>query len=222
MTSVKFKDAVGFSKLDVFRECPAKFKYQFIDKIKETRQSDALVRGSRIHDECEAYVRGWVKELPTELEKWQEAMDMLRDAKATPESAWGFNRNWELLPDWFHPDTWLRAKSDCHYLSIPTKLVIIDFKTGKYRVPSTEQIELYAICGHAVYPQVEEVIAEFWFLDTDQTYTKTYTAEHLMLLRKKYEDYFAPIFTEEQWKPVPSRDCKWCSYSKAKGGQCEY
>ena len=216
----KFNDAIGFSKLDCYRACPQKFKFQFIDKIAQPG-SPAMERGSKIHDEAEAYLRGWITALKEPLSDWQEEFDALREAACKPEQAWGFNRDWVLLPNWLHPDTWLRAKSDAHYVQGDT-LIIIDFKTGKYRVPSTEQVELYAVCGAAVYPQVKHVTTEFWFVDADNTYTKQYTAEHLKELRKKYEGFFAPIYTEEQWKPVPSRECKRCSYSNSKAGKCQY
>jgi hypothetical protein len=215
-----FKDAWGFSKLDCFRACPAKFKFQFIEKRPQP-SSPALDRGSKIHDDAEAYLRGWISALPEPLSDWQEEFDNLREMKCKPEAAWGFDKDWKLLPDWLHPDTWLRAKSDAHYAQGDT-LIIIDFKTGKYRVPSTEQIELYAICGSSVYPEVQQVTAEFWFVDADDTYSKQYTAQHLKELRAKYEGYVAPIYAEEKWEPAPSRECKWCAYSVSKNGPCQY
>ena len=51
----KFNDAIGFSKLDCFRACPQKFRFQFIDKIPQPG-SAAMERGSKIHDEAEAAI----------------------------------------------------------------------------------------------------------------------------------------------------------------------
>ena len=216
----QFSDPWGFSKLDCFRSCPQKFKFQFLDKLPQP-SSPALERGSAIHDQAEAYLRGWISALPMPLNTWQEEFDNLREMNCQPEAAWGFDREWQLLPNWLHSATWLRAKSDAHYIQGDT-LIIIDFKTGKYRVPSTEQIELYAICGACVYPHIDKVTAEFWFIDADNTYAKQYTRPHLEELKRKYEHYVAPIYTEEQWAPAPSMECKWCTYSKSKGGPCAY
>jgi hypothetical protein len=215
-----FKDAIGFSKLDCYRSCPAKFKFQFMDKLPQG-SSPAMERGSKLHDDCEAYLRGWVSVLPTELEQWKDAFDDLKALKCKTEESWGFDKDWNKLSDWFQPQTWLRAKSDAHFVSDGV-LTIIDFKSGKYRVPSTEQVELYAICGSAIYPEVEDVVAAFWYLDTMQIYDKRYTKAHLKELRKKYEGYFAPIFQDTTWKPSPSRECKWCSYSISKQGPCAF
>jgi len=217
----KFTDAIGFSKLDTYRTCPRKFKYQFIDKLPQPG-SPAMERGSKLHDSCEAYLRGWITELPEELAQWKDAFDDLRATKCKTEQSWGFDRDWNPLANWFQPTTWLRAKSDAHFVADGV-LTIIDFKSGKYRVPSTEQIELYAICGSAIYPEVENVVTAFWYLDTMQVYDKRYTKEHLVKLRKKYEMYFAPIFQDEVWKPEPSRECKWCPYTNSKpGGKCDF
>jgi len=216
----KYTEAIGFSKLDTYRSCPAKFKFQYINKLPQPGNA-AMQRGSQIHDTCEAYLRGWIYELPDFLTAWQERFDNLRTLKCKTEESWGFNRNWELLENWFQPETWLRAKSDAHYIDGDT-LVVIDFKTGKYRIPSTEQVELYAICASAIYPEVPQVKTAFWFLDTGEIYEQAYTKEHLVALREKYVAYFNQLLNEEIWKPMPSRECKWCHYSCSKKGPCEF
>lgn len=217
-----FKDPWGFSKLDTYRECPAKFKFQFIEKRPQPT-SPALERGAKMHDDIEAYLRGWITALPSELLEWKDAFEDLKKLGVVTEQAWGFDQAWAKLSDWFQKDTWLRAKSDAHYLKDNGEtLVIIDFKSGQYRVPSTEQIELYAIAGLSVYPAVKRVTAQFWFIDANNTYDREYTAEHLIQLRKKYEDYVKPIYAETVWNPTPSRACKWCTYSISRGGPCRY
>lgn len=217
---MKFNDAVGFSKLDTYRECPQKFAFQFIQKLPQPG-SQAMARGSKIHEGIEAYMNGWAKEPPPEAATWKEAFDALKLEDFKAEQAWGFNRAWAHLPDWFGKDCWLRAKSDGHYLK-DGKLTVIDWKTGKYRIPSTEQVEMYAVCGGAVYPEATETTVEMWFIDTDQVYSKTYTQAQLLALRKVYEGYFAPIYSEELWAPTPGSGCRWCPYSKTKGGKCVY
>jgi len=218
-----YTDPIGFSKLDTYRKCPQQFKFQYIDKLPQP-SSPAMERGQKMHQELENYLRGWATTPPTAALEWQEQLDNLKQLQAKTEVAWGFDMDWNLLPDWFHKDTWLRAKADAFYLTASgDELVIIDFKSGKYRVPSTEQIELYAICGASVVcPTVKTVRAEFWFIDANNSYDKTYTRPHLVELRKKYEDYFAPIFKDETWKPQPSNDCRYCAYSNSKGGKCAF
>ena len=216
----KFTDAWGYSKLSAFQECPAKFNFQFVEKL-PTKGSPAMARGQKIHEGIESYLNGWAKELPVEALEWQEAFDGLKKKTFKAEAAWGFDKNWNLLPDWFGKDTWLRAKSDGHYIE-GNSLVVLDWKTGKYRVPSTDQVELYAICGGAVYPTAECTTVEMWFIDTSDVYKREYTREELLGLRKKYERYVAPMYNMEVWTPTPSSKCRWCDFSKTKGGPCQY
>jgi CRISPR/Cas system-associated exonuclease Cas4 (RecB family) len=213
-----YKDPWGYSKLACYLNCPQQFKFQFIDKL-DTGSSAAMERGADLHKSCEAYLNGWDKELAPELSYWRDQLDAIIKKGAIAERAWGFDKQWELLPNWFHTDTWLRAKSDAHYVDGET-LVVIDFKSGKFKVPPIEQIELYAICAAAVYPMAKAVRAEFWFLDQGKVYEVSYTVPHLEVLRNKYVDMVAPIYADKTWEANPSRDCAWCSYSKTKGGPC--
>ena len=214
---MEYNEPWGYSKLQTYQECPRKFAFQYINKIAQP-SSPALVRGSELHAACEAYINGWDKILDSRLENWEERLDELREKKPKTEQAWGFDQDWNLLPDWFQPTTWLRAKADAVYTS-GTDLVVIDFKSGKYKIPPEAQIELYAICALAVYPDTEAVITEYWFLDSGNVLSKTYTRPHLLELRSKYA--IIPMYSDTEFAPTPSRACSFCSYSRQKGGQCD-
>jgi hypothetical protein len=219
----QFRDAWGFSKLDTYWTCPAKFKYQFIEKIKD-EGSPAMERGQKIHEGIEEWLNGWRKDLPAEAAlHFQVELEELKTQDFKAEAAWGFNADWTKRPDWFGKDCWLRAKVDAHYITKDRQnLVVIDFKSGKYRVPSTDQVELYAIAGSSVYPEIPNVRAEFWFVDTGETYAKDYTREELLALRKKFEGYVQPIYADQAFSPTPSRECRWCQHSRTRGGKCQY
>lgn len=214
----KYTDPWGYSKLATYMECPQKFKFQYMDKLSQP-SSSAMVRGGEIHSACEAYLNGWDKILDPRLENWEEQFDVLKTKNFKTEQAWGFDKAWNRLPDWFHKDTWLRAKADCVYLEDDgRKLVVIDFKTGKYKVPPEMQIELYAIAGLSVYPDVEVVGAEYWFLDSGNVLSRDYTKAHLLELRAKYADL--ELYRDEAFAPLPSRACAFCPYSRSKDGPC--
>ena len=212
-----FNDPWGYSKLQTYEECPRKFAFQYINKLSQP-SSPALERGSRIHASCEAYINGWDKVIDPDLEKWEEQLDELKAKSPKTEQAWGFDQDWNLLSDWFQPATWLRAKADAIYRAGDV-LTVIDFKTGKYKVPPEAQIELYAICGLAVYPDAETVRTEYWFIDSGNVLSKEYTRPHLLELRSKYA--VIPMYTDTEFNPLPSRSCAYCSYSRQKGGQCD-
>ena len=134
---MKFTDAWGFSKLDTYRACPAKFAFQYIKKL-PSPGSPAMERGSKMHENIESYLNGWVQELMPEVMAWKDSLDELKEKDFKAEQALGFDKDWNKLPDWFHKSTWLRVKMDASYVE-GDKGSAIDFKSGKYRVPSTER-----------------------------------------------------------------------------------
>lgn len=218
--TVTYKDPWGYSKLETFEKCPQKFEFQFIQKLAQPG-SPAMERGSKMHENIESYLNGWVPELLPECQSFQEAIDSLKAEKYVAEQAIGLDKDWNKLPDWFHKSTWIRAKADAMYVS-GGKLVVIDFKSGKYRVPSTDQVELYAIVGGALYPEVSQVVAEYWYLDSGTVYSREYTQPELLALRAKFERRVAPMYVNTAWNPQPSMECRWCPYSKVKGGKCKF
>jgi len=223
MTSIAFTQPHGWSKLDKYRTCPAQFKYVYIDKLKEP-ESEALKHGSEVHDGLETLINGWGSEMPKGvLPIWQPRIKkLIGDPEVRTEAAWGVNRKWEPMGNWLEKGTWVRAKSDFYKLG-KTVLTLGDFKTGKYRVPSDDQIELYAIFGHAMLPDVKTVEASFWFVEQQvEPLILRYTAKQLINLRGKFTQEFLKIEKERKWAPTPSAKCKWCTFSKQKGGPCKY
>jgi hypothetical protein len=215
-----FDQPWGWSKLDTARKCKAQFAYQYIKKLPSPGNA-AMARGNEVHETIEAYMQGWIADLPEFLAQWKEAFDELKKGKFTAEQAIGISKEWTVLPDWFDKRTWLRAKMDAKIIE-GDLLRVIDWKTGQYRIPSPDQVELYAIVGHALHPEVTKVRAEFWFIDQSDTYTRDYEAAELKILRKKYEDEAGALYATQVWSESPSRDCKWCAYSKSKGGECKF
>jgi hypothetical protein len=216
-----FTQPWGWSKLDVFRTCKKKFEFQFIEKIPEPG-NDAMKRGGDIHETLEAYLQGWISDLPVGLVDWKDRLDELKRSNFTAEQAIGLDKDWKVLQDWFQKTVWLRAKMDAKVLRPDDTLSVIDFKTGRYRIPHEDQVELYAVVGHALHPHIKSATAEYWFIDANDSWSKTYTAEELLALRKKYEAEAQKIYDTQVWSESPSRDCKWCTYSKSKGGKCRY
>lgn len=218
--SLYYKEPWGFSKLDVFQTCKAKFKYQFIDKLPQA-SSPAMARGQAMHENIESYLNGWTSTLLAENLNFKPEIDALRTKNYVAEQALGFDSGWNKLASWFEKTTWLRVKMDARVREDDT-VTTIDFKSGKYRIPSTEQIELYAVVCPSLEPGATKFVSEFWFLDIGDVYRQSYTLEQVLALRKKYEDYAAQLYATAVWEPQPSNECRWCPYSKTKGGPCKY
>ena len=100
----------SFSKLGDFEQCRLKAKLKHVDRIPEPERplppgktEHANDRGTRIHDNCERYVRGDTDELVPEAEKYfGPQLDLLRvlyaEGKVLLEGEWGMNQDWEPHP----------------------------------------------------------------------------------------------------------------------------
>lgn len=218
----QFKDPWGWSKLDVYRGCPAQFKFKFIDKLREPK-SPALERGTKVHDGLEMFLNGWGPNIPEEVNPfWKKPLERLKKIEPKTEAAWGVDRNWKPLPNWFHEDTWIRAKSDVYYIE-GDLLVLIDFKTGKYRIPSEDQNRLYAIIGAAMFPQVGRVRTSFWFVDqAEPPHEEVYDVKMLEKLRGQFDKEAEKLYVDRSFKPKPGSPCRYCPFSRQKNGPCQY
>lgn len=219
----KFTQPWGWSKLDTYRGCPRRFYYQYVEKLPSGKPGPALVRGARIHDDLDMYVKKWDSKLPAEAIKWKDYVDGLRDQPSvTGEQGLGFDKDWTQLPDWFQPSTWLRVKIDAWYTD-GGMVKIVDWKTGKYRVPSSDQLKLYAAAASSMVPDATTFVVEMPYIDQHpKKYTAEYTKADIPMIKKDFENEVAVIYRTESWPTKPSRACRYCPYSRHNGGPCEF
>jgi len=170
--------------------------------------------------------------LPVELELFDEEFEQLqemfieaKEIKVYPELQWAFTRNWTPC-EWFGPQAWCRIMVDCFVINEDKHTAtVIDYKTGKNRGGYEEQLKLYAAGAFALYPHLEEVRPELWFLDQGEIVERvegSYTNADADNLIKEWTAMVKPMLVDKRFAPKPSNLCRWCDFSKANGGQCEY
>jgi len=195
--------------------------------------------GGKVPKEFEHYLTGDFDpdELPEELrlfdDEFFELQELMNDGVLTiqSEEQWAFNRNWTPC-DWFGKAAWLRTVVDLMvYNEKEQRVTIIDYKTGKIRDGYDEQLKLYVASAFAKFPQAEEVRTELWYLDQgeikggdddDGTDAGLCTQEDGDKFTKYWTDKVKPMLVDQRFAPKPSHLCRWCDFSHAKGGPCEY
>jgi len=222
----------SFSRLLDFESCPLKAKLKILDKIPEPerplplgKSEHANDRGTRVHNEIEAYVRG-TGPLPIEARHFKDEIDSLKvhfkAGRASLEGEWAFNKEWQHA-EWLNG--WLRLKCDAVVFMTPTHCAIIDYKTGRRfgnEIKHGEQLQLYALCVFLKYPQVEHVTAELWYLDINDL-APLDVAKGLGMRQLKNFDRRGRKMTEcTEFVPTPNiYSCQYCPYSPTKGtGDC--
>ncbi len=230
--------AWSFTRYSDYRQCPLKAKLKHIDKITEPG-SPAMERGGVIHDEAAAYIKGAVARMPKSLVNWKKLFLLLRtkyredSAYMHVEDTWAFRRDWTktVWNDW--SGCWLRVKLDCaRRTDYGRSMAIYDWKTGKFRVEEseltyTEQLELYAVAGFKLFPELEEITASLVYLDiADRDFNLKFTVDQFDKLRSKWEQRVRPMMNDKRFAPRPNDKCVWCHYRKNNkangGGQCRY
>ena len=210
----------SYSRYALYEECPAKAKYKFIDKLPEPG-SPAMERGNAIHKLAEDYTKGLIKKLPPELAKFKDEFAELRKSKPVVEETWAFTQDWKQTQwnDWAGCKVRIKVDAAC---KDGKTLYIIDHKTGKLRDGYDAQLSLYAAAGFLVYPDVKTISTMMWFLDSGDVVDKEYTADQGDKLLKEWEKRTQPMLNDKRFAPKPGNACRWCPFSKSKGGPCKF
>jgi hypothetical protein len=223
---------VSFSRLQDFEKCKYLAKLKYIDRIPEPerplppgKSEHANDRGTRIHEAAELFVRGGVELVP-ELASFKDDFEELRLMHAAGivslEGEWAVNREWTPVA-WASDDAWCRMKLDAMVRTTPTTARVIDYKTGKRygnEVKHTEQGQVYQLATFLRFPELEDIVVEFWYTDLGEKDVKVYSREQGVSYFNKYHNRFVSVTECDEFKPNPNAfSCKWCPY---KGNACSY
>jgi RecB family exonuclease len=200
------------SRLKDFEACPARYDYAYNKKVPGI-EAPAASRGTQIHERIEQFLLGRLDSLPPEISPaWSNQIEVLKLKRATPEQAWEFSEGWQ--PRQAGEDLWLRGKIDAHYWPQLGIVRVIDFKTGKPYRANMEQLEVYALMTFAMFDDVHTVLAELWYLDSEEPHDKTFKRENAAKLARKWEGRARPLLTATAFPYKPGNHCGWCPFRK--------
>lgn len=221
----------SFSRYSDYKRCPLAAKLKHLDKVEEP-PNDAMERGAAIGRLAELYVKGEVKKMPAELSKFADVFAEMRALYAKHPQRMVVEDTWAMRKDW-SPTVWndwagcaVRVKIDCGHMASKKKMIVRDWKTGKYRVEKVEeyveQLELYALAAFQMTEELQEVEAFLCFLDAGVTYPPPDEAERLTFaradvprLKKTWDKRTRAMLLDRAFAPRPNRGCQWCHYRKA-------
>lgn len=207
----------SLSSLGTWEQCPLKYKFKYLDKIPD-KPSDAASRGTNNHALIEAFLKGEVELLPSALSFYQQFLTGLKLYPIFPEHKIAVNAEWQLV-NW--NDGWLRCVLDLK-LKDGTGVVIYDWKTGKIYDDHNQQKELYAIAASVEDPEATRVRAVHVYLDLNKHTERTYERSELVFSRRKWEARVAKMQADSTFIPNPTWKCRFCAFSRFKGGPCQF
>jgi len=215
------------STLDKFENCPYSVFLSKVKKIPEVAGT-AADRGTAIHTLAETFVKSEIEELPTELRRYENQFNKLRNeytiGNVSVEQDWAFDFLWQAV-GWADPQTWARMKLDACHLEDDTSARVIDFKTGKKwgnEIKHNRQASIYALGAFYRYSNIEFVTTEFWYLDQPDAPTLNhYNRTQIRIIGPRIEARAIKLTSCIDFSPKPSESaCRWCSY--ATDESCEW
>lgn len=216
-------DAWSWSRFETYELCPLQFKFKVIDKLK-TQPNDAMLRGRKIHEAVEAYIVGKADAPPPEV-KHSFHQKLLAECRAADdkltEQQWGFTRQWEPT-GWFGKDTWLRTVIDYATVYEDMEVEVIDWKSGKAYGHNADQVELFALSVLCHFKPATKVTTRLVYFDGGTEQIDVVEARDKEKLIAKWNAKVEPMFAETQFLPRPNDKCRWCDFSKSKGGPCRF
>jgi hypothetical protein len=218
--------AWSFSRWETYVLCPFKFKCKFMDKL-PTPQTPSMARGNQVHLDLKSYVTGETQTMPdvVVLPFQRTLVDQIRafDDKLV-EQQWGFDHNWRET-GWFDRGpvkTWFRSILDVALLYEDLVAEVIDWKTGKVYGENAEQMELFALSLMCKFKPATHVITRLVYLDAKAEQIAEYPAADKEALQAKWERKVEPMFNDRDFIPRPNDKCRFCDFSKSKGGPCRF
>lgn len=223
---IKPLTAWSFSRLRTYLECPFKAFLKYIQRLPDP-PGPPLVEGSRIHKLAEDFLKGLTKKLAPELVLFKDLFKALVKIRSRLqiEAELAFDAKW-LPVDWFSPYVYIRIKMDVMYDDPKDTSIrrIIDWKTGRRKPVDEEQLEVYAIGAFLTAPaNIKRVDCTLAYTKTGEVVEKTFMRSDLPKLQKKWSKKALPMLRDRLFKPTPSDEsCKFCLWSKKKGGPCKF
>lgn len=211
----------SFSKLTTFEDCPQRFKFQYIDKIRRDDRNEALVKGSNVHSILEKFgtyklnnsteeniVRKYVK---SEIAK-KYLPSLVGIEKSIRETSIGLDENYEPC-SYYSKKAIFRGKVD-YICIIDNVLNICDYKTGKYKeevFQDYRQLLLYSLFFFKKYTNINTIRISYIYVEHE--------LENAMILERKFLDkYIETLSTminnvESATEYVrKTKFCNWCPY----------
>lgn len=205
------------SKLELYKQCPRKFKYRYIDKL-PTKPFEHLAKGSEVHRLLEIFgnedLKSDIKEAYNIALKFSESEigKEILSQKSKRELCIKF-KNFEPVNSDSNDYDFIGYIDRVNFTE--NGLELIDYKTGKYKEPKYQdfqQLIIYAIWFFKKYEKLTQIKIRF-------VYVEHLLENSLVLQRDKIEDILnnlkiliKTIKLDTDYHKKPNPLCDWCDF----------
>jgi RecB family exonuclease len=214
--------AWSFHRYDTYAKCALSFKFKFIDKL-PTSSTAAMEAGNVAHKTLADYLTAAADAPVPEAAGKQAALvaELRGFSNKVVERQWAYTREWHATT-WFAKNVWVRVILDVGVLYDDMSAECIDWKNGKQRDDHTEQMELFALAMFKQVPKINHVTTRLAYLTDGGTELAEFAKAEEPALQAKWEARAITMLNDTAHKPRPGQHCRWCDFSKERGGPCVY
>lgn len=220
--------AWSYSRLALYEMCPAAFKYKNINKLPDP-PGPGMARGNEIHKALADHIlKGTAR--PDILKpgtKGSTFANIVDEIKSFPkddrivEEQWGFTKAWKAT-GWFGKETWWRVVLDVGVVYDDATAEVVDWKTGKKYDTNEDQMSQFAVAVVSRMPHIVKVTTRLAYLDTGQEEFAEFKASEVPKLKAGFEKRVGAMIGDHVFPARPNDKCKFCNFSKSKGGPCRF
>lgn len=218
--------AKSYTQWSIFKSCGAKYEYQYVQRLPMPERAAAADRGVNIHGEVEKIIKGEADEFPLEMAQFADYAPFfrqLRDLGAIAEYPFVMDDQWKDVMDGAPEHRWIRGFID---IIVPPKepgpLYIYELKTGKEYQDHVDQRHFYGTVALSLFPKATESVVIGTYLDQGENRQNKYPRSMLRTYHYMWNNRLKQLEMPEAYIPNPGVHCRWCPFSKDKGGPCKF
>lgn len=212
---VKQFNGWSYNRLAKFESCPHMFFREDVAKDVHVAPSDAMQHGLSTHNAMERRLKHG-HPLPAGMRRHEPKLKAIenRPGEIFVEDKLAITEDMEEC-GYFHKTTWLRVVADVRIVNGP-KMVVLDWKTGKYKPDDTEQMRISASAFISAKPDIEQVTASYIWLDHPDRKPTTIRvcpddAEACWDEYRPRVESLKEHWATNSWPKRPSWKCRWCA-----------
>lgn len=222
----------SFSQWEAYYQCPAKWAFRHRHKIPSKPPGPAAARGLEMHATVEEYIKGADAHVLHEAihPKYIPILDEYRNhpnGDRYTEKKLAFDGEWYVVAH-TSPNAACIAVLDACKFSRPSSeepgvLDVAEWKSGKPKETHADQRKLYAIFGMRHWLAGEVRVTTYYLEDTEQPQRVVLKSQSgFETLKSLWESRVSGMLRDEMCAPRPGFYCRWCDYSRAAGGPCQF
>ena len=215
---------LSYSGWKTHDQCPAKFKYSYIEKLPRGDSGPAAARGSEIHNSVDVYMQGRSEEIHEEIRKhYGQWMMQMREYRVQPELKFGVDEDWQPT-DFEDPNAAWRGMIDLPVLPEEgeTELDWYEWKTGNIYSDHQFQSQLYGTIALVLHETANIARVHNVYFDKKKTETREYLREDLEGYKFMWDQRRHTVMDDKIHPANPGWYCRYCDYGVANNGPCPF